>query len=290
MHGTVFPPLEIGEVLSTVHFLEILSAIFLILTVLNRLLPHIVSASLMKGLAVLGGIIVSWELISFYEIINPVLLPPPSRVVSLMAHLWSIGFLQTQIYSTVYKITYAFTLALVSGVTIGIMISYFSNTFSFLESFLNAIRVVPAPAWLALAILWFGIGHASAIFIIWLGIFFPILLSAVAGVAKVEQVQVETVLTFGGDKYDVLLEVVLPVIYHHVLTGARIGIGIGWITVVTAELVSVSANSGLGWMINDSRILLDITTVMVGMFLIGFLGIVSDAIINRFEGLVPGWD
>lgn len=289
MHGTVFPPLESGEILSTGYFLVIMFVIFLILIALNRLLPYIVNNSLLKGLVVVGGIIVSWEMVSFYEIVNPVLLPPPSRVVSLMAHLWSIGFLQTQIYSTVFKITYAFVLASVSGVTIGIMISYFSNTFSFMESFLNAIRVIPAPAWLALAILWFGIGHASAIFIIWLGIFFPILLSTVAGVAKVEQVQVETVLTFGGNKYDVLLEVVLPVIYHHVLTGVRIGIGIGWITVVTAELVSVSANSGLGWMINDSRILLDISAVMVGMALIGFLGIVSDSILNKFEGLVQGW-
>lgn len=289
MHGTVFPPLESGEIMSTGSFLLILFVAFLILIASNRLLPHIVNNSLSKGLVVVGAITVAWELVSFFELINPVLLPPPSRVVSLMIHLWSIGFLQIQIYSTLFKITYAFCLASVSGVTIGIMISYFSNSFSFMESFLNAVRVIPAPAWLALAILWFGIGHASAIFIIWLGIFFPILLSTVAGVAKVEQVQIETVLTFGGNKFDVLLEVILPVIYHHVLTGARIGIGIGWITVVTAELVSVSANSGLGWMINDSRILLDITTVMVGMVLIGFLGIVSDAIINQFEDLVQGW-
>lgn len=289
MHGTVFPPLESGEIISIGYFLAIMFVIFLILIALNRLAPHIITNSLVKGLVVVGGIVVAWELVSFYKIVNPVLLPPPSRVASLMVHLWAIGFLQIQIYSTVFKMTYAFVLAVVSGVTIGIMISYFSNTFSFLESFLNAIRVIPAPAWLALAILWFGIGHASAIFIIWLGIFFPILLSTVAGVAKVEQIQIETILTFGGNKYDVLLEVILPVIYNHVLTGVRIGIGIGWITVVTAELVSVSANSGLGWMINDSRVLLDITTVMVGMVLIGFLGITSDAIINKFEGRVQGW-
>lgn len=289
MHGTVFPPLESGEIIATHYFLIILIAIVSFIVLLNRLLPRIVSNKILKGLIVMAGLVASWELISFYEIINPVLLPPPSRVFSLMAFLWSIGFLQIQIYSTLFKMTYAFTLALVSGVTVGIMISYFSKTFSFMESFLNALRVIPAPAWLALAILWFGIGHASAIFIIWLGCFFPILLSTVAGVAKVEQVQVETVQTFGGTQYDVLLEVVLPVAYHHILTGARIGLGIGWITVVTAELISVSANSGIGWMIADSRVLLDITSVMVGMVLIGGLGILSDALLNQFEGYVQGW-
>lgn len=289
MHGTVFPPIESGEILPTYLFLIILFGAVFALIVLNRIIPSLVNDSFLKGFAVLGGVLTAWELISFYKIVNPVLLPPASKIFSMMVYLWSIGFLQSQIYSTLFKLIIAFTLALVGGVIVGILVSYFAESFAFMESLLNAVRVVPAPAWLALSILWFGIGHASAIFIIWLGCFFPIFLNTIAGVGKVEPVQVESVRTFGGDNYDILWYVLLPVAYPQILMGARIGLGIGWITVVTAELASADANAGLGWMINDSRILLDITTVMCAMVIIGTLGVITDSFLNRLDGLVKGW-
>ncbi len=289
MHGTVFPPIEDGEIISTYLFLIILFLSVFSAIVLNRLFSHVISSSFVKGAVTIGVIITCWELISYYEVVNPVLLPPASKIFSMVVYLWSISFLQAQIYSTLFKLVYAFSMALVVGVTMGILTSYFSYTFSFLESFVNAARVVPAPAWLALSILWFGIGHASAIFIIWLGCVFPIYLSTVAGVAKAEPVQVESVMTFGGDKFDVLREVILPASYHQILTGARIGLGIGWITVVTAELASADAGSGLGWMIQDSRILLDMTTVMCGILLVGVLGVITDSLLDSMEELVETW-
>jgi len=289
MHGTVFPPIESGEILSTYLFLIILLGAVFALIVLNRTIPSLVNDSFLKGFVTLSGVLTAWELISFYKIVNPVLLPPASKIFSMMVYLWSIGFLQSQIYSTLFQLTIAFILALVGGVIVGILVSYFAESFAFMESLLNAVRVVPAPAWLALSILWFGIGHASAIFIIWLGCFFPIFLNTVAGVGKVEPVQVESVRNFGGDNYDVLWYVLLPVAYPQILMGARIGLGIGWITVVTAELASADANAGLGWMISDSRILLDITTVMCAMVIIGTLGVITDSFLNRLDGLVKGW-
>ncbi|HJM82865.1 MAG TPA: ABC transporter permease [Nitrospinota bacterium] len=289
MHGTVFPPIEPSEVISTFFFIVLLFGSFMTVVIANRFIPAVINVSFVKGYSVICLFIAIWEMISFSELVNPVLLPPASRVASMLVFLWSIGFLQSQIYATLYKLAYAFSLALASGVTLGVMISYYSNVFSFIESFATAARVIPAPAWLALSILWFGIGSASAIFIIWLGCFFPIFLNTVAGVAKVEPVQVETIKTFGGDKWDVLLDVVLPTAYHHILTGSRIGLGIGWITVVTAELASPDAGGGLGWMIMDSRVLLDITSVLCGVSAIGFLGVVTDSLLNSLEELVQTW-
>jgi ABC-type nitrate/sulfonate/bicarbonate transport system permease component len=248
-----------------------------------------VRTSTVKGVIVASGILAVWEIISSLKVVNPVLLPPPTKVFSNIVYLWSIGFLQPQVFATLFRLVYAFILALLLAVTLGVLISYFSKRLAFLDSLLNAARLVPAPAWLSLSILWFGIGHASAVFIIWLGCFFPIFLNTIAGVGRALPVQVETVLTFGGNKYDVLFEVILPVAYPHVVTGARVGLGIGWITVVTAELASVDINAGLGWMISDSRILLDTTTVLTGIVVIGMLGILTDSLVKKFEVFVQGW-
>jgi ABC-type nitrate/sulfonate/bicarbonate transport system permease component len=289
MHGSYFPEIEASEILSFQGFLLVVLFIVLSAETLRRIWPGLISASLIKGL-ITGGIAISaWETCSFLGYLNPVFLPPPSKIFSNIVHLWSIGFIQPQILYTLYRLVYAFVLALFSAVTLAVLIGYFSRFFSSVESIVNAIRVIPAPAWLSLSILWFGIGNASAIFIIWIGCFFLIFLNALAGIGRAEQVQIETILTFGGDRFDVLREVILPAAYHHILTGARIGLGIGWITVVTAELVSVDIGGGLGWMIGDSRILLDTTTVLTGIFLIGILGFITDMSLKKFDGLVHGW-
>lgn len=289
MHGSYFPELEAGDIVSFQYFLLILFCIILVLAIIKWLLPGLLPSPALKGVIAGSGVLAIWETASFLGFLNPVFLPPPSKVFSNIAHLWSIGFLQPQIFSTLFRLIYAFILALLSAIVIGVLIGYFSKYFSSIESLVNALRMIPAPAWLSLSILWFGIGHASAIFIIWIGCFFPIFLNTLAGIGRAEQIQIETVLTFGGNKFDVLMEVILPVSYHHIVTGARIGLGIGWITVVTAELASVDIGAGLGWMISDSRVLLDTTTVLSGIFMVGLLGLITDVMLKKFDGLVQGW-
>jgi ABC-type nitrate/sulfonate/bicarbonate transport system permease component len=289
MHGYTFPQLGIENIISSHLFLLIILLIIGTFALSNWFFPNLMPGTFLKGFLIASAILIVWETLSFLNFLSPVLLPPPSKVFSDIVFLWSTGFLQPQIIATLYRLTYAFILALLSAVSLGILIGYFSGAFSYIESLVNAARVVPAPAWLPLAVLWFGIGHASAIFIIWLGCFFPIFLNTLTGISKAEPVQIETILTLGGNRYDVLKEVILPVSYHHILTGARIGLGIGWIVVVTAELVSVDIAAGLGWMIMDSRILLDTTTVLSGIIVIGVLGSTIDVSLKRCERFVQGW-
>lgn len=289
MHGTVFPPIEGHEVISIHLFILFLFGIVMVLVIANRLYPKIFTTFFVNGCMTISAIILIWELTPLFGIIRPAILPPPSRVFSMIVYLWDIGFLQWQVFATLYRLFISFVLAFVCGVTLGIIVGYFSNAFAFIEAFTTPVRVVPAPAWLSVSILWFGIGDESAIFIIWLGCFFPIFLSTMAGVAKVEPVHVESVQTAGGSTFDVLFRVVLPVSYHHIITGSRIGLGIGWISVVTAELISPGSGGGIGWMIMDARVLLDITTVTAGIVIIGVLAAPTDLALKKMESLVQGW-
>jgi NitT/TauT family transport system permease protein/sulfonate transport system permease protein len=247
------------------------------------LLPRLVPPSLVRaGVMGSAGLLV-WETISLLKLVNPVLLPPPTVVISNLGLMWSVGFLQPQIIASVGRLLFACGLAVITAIPLGVLIGRFRTLSEYLEPFLDMLRMVPAPAWLPLAILWFGLGDAPAIFIIWLGAFFPIFLNTLTATRRADRVQVETVLNFGGDAFDVAWEAIIPASLPLIITGIRLGLGIGWIVLLTAELASTSIAGGLGYMMEDARSLLDAPTVVSGMLVIGTLGTLLDVGIRSLE-------
>jgi NitT/TauT family transport system permease protein/taurine transport system permease protein len=142
-------------------------------------------------------------------------------------------------------------------------------------------------AWIPLGILWFGIGDTQNMFIIFLGAFFPIVLNTVAAVRGIDRALVSAALTLGGTPRQILLEIVVPGALPLILTGLRIGLGVGWMALVAAELVA--AQSGLGFLIEDARNLLFTERILLGMVLIGILGFLMDRVMRLLTArLTPG--
>jgi NitT/TauT family transport system permease protein len=139
------------------------------------------------------------------------------------------------------------------------------------DPIVEVIRPIPPIAWIGLALLWFGIGINSAIFLVFIGAFFPILLNTIAGVRNVEKRLIEVAYTFGASDWNVLRKVVIPAASPTIYTGLRVGMGIGWMCVVAAEMIAV--RFGLGNMILEGSNLLQTDVVMVGMITIGLLGL-----------------
>jgi NitT/TauT family transport system permease protein/sulfonate transport system permease protein len=281
LHGRFFP--ELVEVMSISTFVLGVAAALLLVLGGRLLLPRLVPPSLVRaGVMGSAGLLV-WETISLLELVNPVLLPPPTVVLSNLGLMWSVGFLQPQIIASVGRLLFACGLAVITAIPLGVLIGRFRTLSEYLEPFLDMLRMVPAPAWLPLAILWFGLGNAPAIFIIWLGAFFPIFLNTLTATRRADRVQVETVLNCGGDAFDVAWEAIIPASLPLIITGIRLGLGIGWIVLLTAELASTSIAGGLGYMMEDARSLLDASTVVSGMLVIGTLGTLLDVAIRSLE-------
>lgn len=269
-------------------FMLVIGAGVLLLNGFGTWFPKVFNAALVRALTSIGIIVIGWELITDYlGLVTSVLLPSPTTVLAKLVNQWQRGYVQIHVYYSVRRLLASFFLAIVTGIPIGFLVANFRRFSDYIDPLFNLIRVVPPPAWLPLAILWFGIGDPPSMYIIWLGAFFPILLNTIRGVKNTQQIHVESILNLGGNRLDVFRRVMLPSAFPTIVTGVRVGFGIGWICLVTAELVAVDA--GLGWMIEDARTLLDTPTVLGGMVLISALGIIFDVALRKAEAAIVRW-
>jgi len=281
LHGRYFP--ELVEVMPVSAFLLGLGAVLLLGLLARLLIPRWVPSSLLWAAFVGGVALLVWQGLSLLRLVSPVLLPPPTVVISNLGLMWAVGYLQPHIIASVSRLLFACGLAVATAIPLGILVGRFRTLSEYLGPFLEMIRMVPAPAWLPLAILWFGLGNPPTIFIIWLGAFFPIFLNTLTATRRADPVQVETVRNFGGDIFDIAWEVIIPAALPLIVTGIRVGLGIGWIVLITAELASTNLVGGLGYMMEDARSLLDAPTVVSGMLVVGALGTLLDAGIRHLE-------
>lgn len=255
----------------------------------RRLRPRRVPLPLARG-AISGGIVLlGWEAISSFGLVNPVMLPPPTLILTKLTVYWQLGWLQAHALATLWRLVISFVLAFCSAVPLGVLMGHLPRLSHFFEPVIHLLRVIPSPAWLPLSILWFGIGNAPAIFITWLGIFFPILVNTLTAVQRTDPVQIETVRTFGGSRWDVMWQVMLPSASLEILTGARVGLGIGWIVLLAAETAAALPQAGLGWLILVAQTWLDTPVMMGALLAICVLAFAMDLGLRQMDRRLARW-
>jgi ABC-type nitrate/sulfonate/bicarbonate transport system permease component len=173
------------------------------------------------------------------------------------------------------------------AIPIGIAMSWWRAVDEQLNPLMEILRPIPPLAWIPLSILWFGVGETQNQFIIFLAIFFPILLNAISGVKSIEPNLIRAARCLGANEWDILSRVVLKAALPQIVTGIRIGLGVGWMALVAAELVG--ATSGLGFLINDARTILRTDYVIVGMVTIGLIGLFIDWSIRNVMRMLLPW-
>lgn len=233
-------------------------------------------------------LLLAWQYVStrVLDETTRMLLPPPTAVAAAAWELIASGDLFRHLYDSLRREFTAFVWAL-AAVPLGIAMGWWPRVNEQLDSLVEILRPIPPLAWIPLSILWFGVGDTQNQFIIFLGIFFPILLNTVTGVRGVEPNLVRAARCLGGGEAAVLWRVVLRAALPQIVTGIRIGLGVGWMALVAAELVG--ANSGLGFLINDARTLLRTDIVIVGMIAIGLVGLALDVLIRTVSRHVAPW-
>jgi ABC-type nitrate/sulfonate/bicarbonate transport system permease component len=241
------------------------------------------------GLGVLGiaGLLLIWSVAS--GALNPVLLPYPSAVLEAYGELFADGSLMRDMGASLTRVFGGFAIAASIAPPLALVLASSWTLRCLVLPIVTLIRPIPPIAWIPLAILWFGLGNPPSYFITALAAFFPIFLNSFAGGQALEPEHVNAARSLGARRGSLLLYVMLPSALPHITTGLRIGLGQAWMAVVTAELVA--AQSGLGFMIQASRLNLETSRVLVGMTLIGILGASMTASLSMIERkLIVPWN
>ena len=241
-------------------------------------------------------LLIGWEIFSRSGVLPAALLPAPSQVLVAWAD-WMFGTDgNTQTYSgrwffdvlhSFWRVLAGFTLAGLLGVALGMGIGWSRTIEKLIEPILQMLRPIPPVSWIPLAIIWFGIADRPAIFLVFLGAFFPVLLSTIHGVRNCDRNLLRAGSMTGGKPGMLLRHIVFPAALPSIFSGLRIAVGSAWMLTVTAEMVAVK--SGVGYVLWDSYYFLRYDIVISAMASIGLLGFLSDLAIKRFAGHVLRW-
>ena len=232
-------------------------------------------------------ILIIWKLIVFFGLANPIILPPPESVVDAFISELKGGELLKHIATSASRVLSGFLIASAIGIPLGLLMGWFRPVNIFFDGLIQALRAIPPIAWLPLAILWFGIGEASKIYIITYGAFFPIVLNTILGVRLIDKNLLLLAKSLNLKGFRLFKEVIFPGSLPSIFTGLRIGFGMSWMCLIAAELIA--AQSGIGYMIEVSRLLLLTDRIILGMLIIGFLGLLTDKILRLVERKIIYW-
>lgn len=260
---------------------------------------HQVPHRVRQAISVLGFLVVWWALVNFRVLGFGYLGGPIETLRLFVVYLAGQPITSGKTiyyhaaYST-YRVIVGIGAAIVTAVPLGLAIGTSRRFEDYTFPALELIRPIPPVAWVPISILivpavaigGFTINFA-VLFVVYIGAFFPILINTIEGVGNVEEEYVRAAESLGAEGREVFRHVILPAAFPSILTGISIGVGLGWITVVAAEIIA--GNYGLGYAIYHSYRLLQTDVVLVGMVAIGILGYVSSVVVNRLGNRAMPW-
>lgn len=232
-------------------------------------------------------VLVVWEAASRAGLANPYLLPPPSRVFVDIYELIVSGELISALSASMIRVLSGFSIAVIFGMSLGILMAMFRLAEDFIDPLVELVRPVSPLAILPLAILWFGIGDASKIFLIALSCSFPVLLNTYAGVKSIDVALVRAARSLGANQAEVIRRIIVPGSLPTILTGVRISWGIALIVIIASEMVG--AINGLGFMVLDAQQTFKVERVFSGIFVIGAIGFVTDRLLRLLRKVMTPW-
>jgi NitT/TauT family transport system permease protein/sulfonate transport system permease protein len=229
----------------------------------------------LKHLIPIPVILVLWELGVRLHWINGNIAPAPSATLHALFELGRAGYLWRDIEASVLRVTIGFSFAAFAAISLGLALGIWRSAAAYVLPVIELIRPISVLAWIPLAILWFGLGDHSAWFIIFLGSFFPIFTNTYLGARSVAPIHIQVAQCFGAGRWLFLSRVMFPSALPYIIAGLRVGLGVGWTCVIAAELIA--ATSGLGYMIQLARTMIETENVMAGMIVIGVIGFIMNS-------------
>ncbi|NHZ39099.1 ABC transporter permease [Massilia aquatica] len=249
-------------------------------------------------------IIALWQAGAMLGLINPQVLPSPWAVLkkwieyalpltafdaaagSRLAWMFS-GELLIDTAGSMYRVVVGFVIGAGLALPLGLAMGSSRTMYNWLNPLMQVLRPIPPIAYIPLAILWFGLGNAPAVFLIAIGAFFPVLMNTIAGVRQVDSIYIRAARNLGASQSTMFLRVMLPAAVPYILSGVRIGIGTAFIVVIVSEMIAV--NNGLGFRILEAREYFWSDKIVAGMISIGLLGLAIDIGMNKLNNHLLRW-
>jgi taurine transport system permease protein len=248
-------------------------------------------SSLGMNIVSIAAILALWWTATHLGWIKPLFLPKPESIWfafkqaingDLDGHTLWVHFMWSM-----YRVFAAFFLAVLIGIPVGIAMGVSRIARGIFDPPVEFYRPLPPLAYLPLMIIWFGIGEMAKIILLFLSIFAPVVLAAKAGVKSIAQEQIQAARSMGASTFQVIRHVILPGAMPEILVGLRIGMGVGWTTLVAAEMVA--ADAGLGKMVFNASNFLRTDVVILGILAIGFVAYIFEILMRWLEAWAVPW-
>lgn len=242
----------------------------------------------LKGIspAIIGFILLTvfWQFIVMIDHNERAIIPAPVDVIKALVTLMAEGVIWEHILVSVFRFVGGYTTAVIVAIILGLMLGRMVKLWSIIDPIVQVLRPISPVAWSPFIVLWFGIGNMSIMVIIFFAAFFPVLLSTVGAVRKVDPIYLNIAANFELSKYQLFAKVLFPAAFPNIANGLRMAIGSAWIFLVAGEMIDTQ--SGLGYLIVESKDALNFEFVLAAIMMIGFLGFLIDKGIRYVEGLV----
>lgn len=232
-----------------------------------------------------------WWAVTAAEWIEPLFLPPPSAVLEKAWLLLTKGYMDSTLWqhlgASLQRIGMGLGAAILTAIPVGIAIGHNRIAQGILDPLIEFYRPIPPLAYLPLIVIWFGIGEFSKVLLIYLAIFAPIAIATATGVRTVDPTRVRAAQSLGATRWQLIRHVILPSALPDILTGIRIGLGVGWSTLVAAELIA--ATSGLGFMVQSAAQFLATDVVVLGILVIAIIAFAMELSLRALQRRLVPW-
>ena len=235
----------------------------------------------------LAGLLAGWELLGRAGWVPALFLPSPLGVAGELVDMLRSGQILEHLGASLSRLALGFAIGAASGIAVGIAVGFFSIAEAVGQPLIAATFPIPKIALLPLLILWLGIGEASKVAVVALGVFFPMAINTYAGVRQADPLLIRAAVSFGAGPWSIIRKVVVPSALPMVFAGLKLGAGIALLLLVAAE--QIAADSGIGFLILQSGNLMETTKLMVGIVVLSLLGVLSHWALGGLERAVIRW-
>jgi ABC-type nitrate/sulfonate/bicarbonate transport system permease component len=233
------------------------------------------------------ALLLLWEILAHVGVIDTRFFPPPSSIVHSLVATTKSGELLANTWISLQRLFWGFVVGAIPALVLGVAMGLNRYVRAVLEPLVTATYPIPKSSILPLALLIFGLGEASKIFMVALGVFFPVIINTLAGVLEINPIYLDVGKNFKASRWNTFRTIAIPGALPMIMTGLRLGIGMGLVLIAIAEMVG--AKSGLGYMIWNAWETFSVEQMYVGLFVIAIIGFLLTAILNAIERLVVPW-